>query len=402
MITISQAFDILRNNLPEPDHEVVNLNNGFCRCLAQDILAPEPSPRYTNSAMDGYAVRWEDVKASSPDHPTLLRIAGESQAGVPYEKTVQSGEAVRISTGAAVPEGADTVVRMEDTGEQSGSVAILTVKKQGQDIRRRGEEFQEGDRLLNAGDRLKTRQLAMLASVGIHEVKVFRRPHVSLLITGTELVTSDNEAIKPFQIRDSNKVMLGAAVEEAGGKLSGCVHVGDDLDATIAELESAASRQPDFILCSGGVSVGRHDHVKKAAEISGFSELFWRIFQKPGKPLFAARRANTLLFGLPGNPVSAFMCFSHYVRPILAYLQGQPLAHESVTAGIGEEVLNKGGRTNFLRVRVEFGAGKIPRIAQAQKQGSHMLSSITQADGYIIMEPGERLCEGDLKEVYLF
>ena len=149
MITANEAFQILQKNLPRPRHEVVDLSNAHSRYLAEDILAPEPSPRYTNSAMDGYAVRWEDVKKTSSENPISLSIAGESQAGMPYEQSVRSGEAVRISTGAVVSEGADTVVRVEDTREQHGSVVILSVREQGQDIRVRGEEFQTGDRLLD-------------------------------------------------------------------------------------------------------------------------------------------------------------------------------------------------------------------------------------------------------------
>lgn len=402
MITVNEAFRILQNNLPAPRQEMVDPRNAYSRYLAEDIGAPEPSPRYTNSAMDGYAVRWEDARHALGEQPVVLRIAGESQAGMPYGQRVGNGEAVRISTGAVVPEGADTVIRAEDTREQAEGVAILAVREQGQDIRVKGEEFLTGDLLLQQGSQLKTRQLAMLAAVGIREVAVYATPKVSLLITGTELVTSDDDEIKPFQIRDSNKVMLASAVQEAGGELISCDHVGDELESTVRMLEKAAGELPDFILCSGGVSVGRHDHVKKAAEQAGFGELFWRIRQKPGKPFFAARRENILLFGLPGNPVSAFMCFVHYVRPILSFLQGQPMGHKSLAAKIGAEIANHGKRTNFLRVRVEFAADKIPLISQAIKQGSHMLSSITHADGYIIQEPGEILHPGSVKEVFLF
>jgi len=178
--------------------------------------------------------------------------------------------------------------------------------------------------------------------------------------------------------------------------------VGDNLRKTIEMLEQVAAEQPDLILCSGGVSVGRHDHVKKAAEEAGFKELFWRIRQKPGKPLFAARKDNMLLFGLPGNPVSAFMCYTHYVLPIIFFLQGQGMNHNSIAARTPEEIANHGKRTNFLRVKVEFSAGEIPLITEVSKQGSHMLSSITHADGYIIQNPGEILAPDSLKEVFLF
>lgn len=402
MITIEAAFQILQNHLPDPQVEMIDIDNGYARFLAEVIIAPESSPRFTNSAMDGYAVRWQDVQNASAENPVALTIAGEGQAGVPYTETVQPGEAVRISTGAVLPGGADTVVRVEDTSEQNHAVEILAVREQGQDVRREGEEFQAGDLLLQSGSQLGTRQLAMLASVGLKSVRVYAIPEVALLITGTELVTSDDARIKPFQIRDSNRIMLDCAVRDAGGRVTSCRHVGDDLQQTIEMVEQAAAGQPNLILCSGGVSVGRHDHVKKAAEKAGFAELFWRIKQKPGKPLFAARKKNMLLFGLPGNPVSAFMCYTHYVLPIIFFLQGQGMHHKSTTASTPAAITNHGKRTNFLRVKVAFSPGEIPLITEASRQGSHMLSSITHAEGYIIMEPGESLAPESLKEVFLF
>jgi len=402
MISIDEAFRILQENLPVPKQEAVDLAGAYGAYLAEDIHAPEPSPRYTNSAMDGYAVRWEDVMKGSEDSPVMLAVAGESQAGRPYRQAVGRGEAVRISTGAVLPEGADTVVRVEDTKESKGFVQVLSVRKQGQDIRFRGEEFMEGDLLLAKGTFLRARQLALLASVGRETARVYSAPKVALLVTGTELVSWGEGGIKPYQIRDSNTVMLENAVRENGGKVTGSSYVGDNLQDTRAVIEKLASTEPDIILCSGGVSVGRHDHVKSAAEQAGFTELFWRIRQKPGKPLYAAVRERTLLFGLPGNPVSAYMCYSHYVRPIVNFLQGQQVAHSPVTAMVPCRMANSGKRTNFCRVRAEFADGQIPRLTEVAKQGSHMLSSITGADGYIILEPGESLEPGSLKEVYLF
>jgi len=402
MITVDTAFKILRDNLPEPQVVTIDLCAAYSRYLAEDVFAPESSPRFTNSAMDGYAVRWEDVQCATAEEPVALSLAGESQAGIPYSGSLRRSQAVRISTGSVLPEGADTVIRVEDTTEQNGAVRILSVRKRGQDVRKEGEEFLAGELLLQTGTRLGTRQLALLASVGMKNIRVYAIPNIALLVTGTELVTGPDDPIKPYQIRDSNRVMLDGAVRDAGGKVAGCWHAGDDLAQTVEMLEQMLAEQPDVILCSGGVSVGRHDHVKDAAEQSGFTELFWRIKQKPGKPLFAARKKNILLFGLPGNPVSAFMCFSHYVLPIISYLQGQGLKHQSITATTLEEIVNKDSRTNFLRVKVEFTTGQIPLITEVRRQGSHMLSSISEADGYIIQEPGEIVPQGSLKEVFLF
>ena len=402
MITVNEAFEILRANLPARRQEKINLADAYGRYLADDLAAPESSPRYTNSAMDGYALRWQDVENVSRESQVSLFLAGESRAGEPFAREVRTGEAVRISTGAVLPEGADTVVRLEDTEEQDNSVTIFSARHQGQDVRKAGEEFQAGDLLLAKGSRLKARQLALLASVGIHNIDVFAIPGVALLVTGTELVTIDDKSIKPFQIRDSNTVMLAGAVRETGGKVIQSGRVEDNLEHTGKVLEKTAGEGPDFILCSGGVSVGRHDHVKKAAEAAGFSELLWKIRQKPGKPLFVARRENVLLFGLPGNPVSAYMCFHHYVSPMMAYMNGQAMAHQTITAGTSESIVNQGKRTIFLRVGIEFVAGEVPMITEVKKQGSHMLSSISNADGYIVLEAGETIGRGSLKETYLF
>lgn len=402
MISIREAFNILQENLPEQKKESVYLTKAYSCYLAEDIYAPEPSPRYTNSAMDGYAVRWEDVAKASRENPAVLAIVGESQAGKPFTGRVGKGEAIRISTGAVLPVDTDTAVRVEDTDEHDDVVQIFSVRHKGQDVRFRGEEFQEGEVLLPRGTHLRTRQLTLLASVGIEKILVYSAPEVALLVTGTELVSTHDSGIKPFQIRDSNTIMLEYSVRENGGEIIHSGYVDDNLENTKILINSIAEKQPAIILCSGGVSVGRHDHVKKAAEEAGFTELFWRIKQKPGKPLFAARRKNTLLFGLPGNPVSAYMCYIHYVRPIMAYLKGRKEANAPVTAKVPCCITNKGKRTNFLRVNADFSTGEIPRLTEVEKQGSHMLSSITSADGYIIMDPGETLEPGSLKEVYLF
>ena len=249
--------------------------------------------------MDGYAVRWADIAGTGESGPVTLKIAGESQAGIPFDGSLGQGEAVRISTGAMVPGSADTVIRVEDTEETEGRVVVKKCKKQGQDVRKKGEEFGEGDLILPKGLILMARQIALLSAVGMERVPVYDQPKVSLLITGTELAHYGSHEIKPFQVRDSNAPMLQSAVHEAGGKVVECLHVEDNLDATVARLECALAGGSEIILCSGGVSVGRHDHVKEAAVQVGFTELFWKIRQKPGKPLFVAKRGRTLLFGLP-------------------------------------------------------------------------------------------------------
>ncbi|WP_163340461.1 gephyrin-like molybdotransferase Glp [Desulfopila sp. IMCC35008] len=402
MISVSEALEILKNNLPEPRIVRVSINEAFSRRLAEDIHSPEPSPRYTSSAMDGYAVRWADLHELRDDTPVSLNVVGESQAGVPYAVRLEAGEAVRISTGAMIPEGSDTVIRVEDTEEEGGIVLIRKCKKEGQDVRHAGEEFGQGAKILDKGLVLKARQIALLSAIGCNSIPVYDKPRVSLFITGTELAHHGDEEIKPFQVRDSNDPMLQSAIKEAGGVVAESLHVEDDLEVTVRQLRMALEKQSDIILCSGGVSVGRHDHVKEAAEMVGFDELFWKIRQKPGKPLYVARRNRTLLFGLPGNPVSAFMCFQNFVMPSLASLQGVQYLKKTITAEAEVPVVNMGKRTDFIRVDITNEPNSVPTFRPIARQGSHMLTSIVEADGYIAVEPGCDLKPGDLAEVFVF
>lgn len=403
MISIGEALGILQKNLPVGRFETVSLKEACGRYLAEPVSAPEPSPRYTNSAMDGYALRWSDVQSAGPGNPIVLSIIGESRAGLPFDEQVSSSEAVKISTGAMMPPGADSVVRIEDTRKLDDlTVEILTVHCQGQDVRNEGEEFGSGDKLLSTGTKLSARQLALLAAVGMHQVAVFIKPRVAVLVTGSELASFKDNEIKPYQIRDSNSVMLQSALQEAGARVHSCLHLEDDLLATGKAIETSFAQGVDFILCSGGISVGDHDHVREAAALVGFHELFWRIRQKPGKPLFAALKEKTFLFGLPGNPVSAYMCFIHYIKPLLYAMRGRGMTWNMITAEAGGDIVNRGSRTNFIRVQLARNPGRLPEIVDIRKQGSHMLSSIVNADGYIILEPGAEVKTGQTTTVYLF
>jgi len=402
VISVQDALVILHDNIPEPKRELIPLGQAYNCYVSEDIHAPEPSPRYTNSAMDGFAVRWIDCSKSTEQRPARLEIIGESQAGIPFNGSVSSGTAVRISTGAKLPEGTDSIVRIEDAKENGSLVDIFSVRLLGQDVRYEGEEFKKGALLFRKSTCLGARELALLASVGLHTVEVFTPPRVSLLVTGTELARYDDQEIKPHQIRDSNAIMLASAIRDSGGVIRTTAHVQDSLEHTVDAVREAADGGDSIILCSGGVSVGRHDHVKDAAKVVGFKELFWKIRQKPGKPLFVCRCGDTLLFGLPGNPVSAFMCFSNYVRPVLAELQGTSSIKHSLTAKTAERMVNNGKRTNFIRVTVEDKPNEIAIFKEIVQQGSHMLSSIVHADGYIVMKPGEVLEPCSLKEVILF
>ncbi len=401
MISINEAQKIIREQLPDPLVELTALPEALNRILAEEVQAIEPSPRYTNSAMDGYAVKWEDVKQASESQPAELRIVGESQAGVPYSAALRSGEAIRISTGAMLCDGADTITPVEDTEERNGRVRIKTAGKAGQHIRREGEEFLPGVRLLKKGARLAAPELALLASQGIASVPVYRKPGVSIIVTGSELVHYYSTP-KPWQIRDSNGLMLTSAVRNSGGEVLLSAHVGDHFDETVQTLRNAVENSR-IIIFSGGVSVGPHDLVKKAAQECGFEQLFWQVKQKPGKPLFFARRENCLFFGLPGNPVSAYMCYMYYIDPVLRFLQGGEYRHSQLTGVAGAPLQNSIKRAHMMRVRLEKDSlSTVPTIYSLERQGSHMLTSLTEADGFVVLEPGRGVQTGEPVEVIPF
>jgi molybdopterin molybdotransferase len=399
MIAIQEALSIIQRNQPSSRPESVELSEAGGRILAGDILAPEPSPRYTNSAMDGFALRWEDLSQTSTQPAATLHIIGESRAGKSFLQPVAKGQAIRISTGAMLPATCDTVVRVEDTTVEGGNVVIRQVRKKKQDIRFMGEEFEKGEVLLQKHTTLYPPQLALLASVGISEVQVYRRPEVAVLVTGSELVAWDDSAA-PDQIRDSNTIMLKTAVELAGGVVTLSAHVEDSKAATVRAIEQVMAAG-NILLFSGGVSVGRHDHVKAAALSMGFTQLFWRIRQKPGKPLFFARRDDCLLFGLPGNPVSAFMCFSFYVQPLIGNMLGSGFSWRTVRARTPEDIVNPGERVNFMRVRLFTDDDGATSFGLTGGQGSHMLTSIARADGFIIVDAGKTIAAQSWLDVYL-
>ncbi|NIV72554.1 MAG: hypothetical protein GWN16_11185 [Calditrichae bacterium] len=400
MIPIQEAQQIVKDNLPQRQVEQIALADALGRLLTEDIYAAEPSPRYSNSAMDGFAVRWEDVQSATESNPVRLKIVGESRAGVPFTHRLQSGQAIRINTGAMICDGADTVIPIEDSEDNENTLRIKTVKKSQQHLRFEGEEFGKGALLLKQGTILNPARLALLASQGIASVRTYRKPGISVIVTGTELVRF-YEPAKPWQIRDSNGLMLSASVQQSKGNILLSVQVGDDYEKTVSAINTALG-DSQIILFSGGISVGEHDLVKNAAEECGFETLFWRVSQKPGKPLFFARKGETLFFGLPGNPVSAYVCYRFYVHPVIRYLTGEKFEHPTLQGKLAKSVRNDSERTNLLRVAIEPNGHQRPAIHPLSKQGSHMISSISDAHGFLIVEPGNEFKEGELVEVIIF
>ena len=376
-IPIDEARErVLAAAAPLPPKRVP-LDEALGRVLAEDAVAEEDLPPFDSSAMDGYAVG--DPEAGE------LPVRGEARAGHPFARPLEAGDAIAISTGAAVPAGAAAVVPVERTSEDGGRVTFERVAP-GANIRRSGEDVRAGRRVIAAGTDLGPAELAMLASLGLPEVPCGGVPRVAVLVTGDELV-APGEPLLPGQIRDSNAYALAAQASRAGARVTMRSGVADDPAATRAAL-SAALDAADVVCVSGGVSVGRHDHVKDALAELGVEERFWGVRLKPGKPTWFGERGEKLVFGLPGNPVSAMVTFHLFARPALRRLAGGDPGDVCATAVLDTPLPRNGSRAQVVRCRLaakDDGWHASPTGAQ----GSHVLSSMLGVDAFALVREGD-------------
>jgi molybdopterin molybdotransferase len=311
-----------------------------------------------------------------------LRVLGDLAAGGDEDIRLGPGTAARISTGAAIPPGADAILRVEDTEGGEGVVVATAGVEPGQHIRRRAEDVSAGDVLARPGDVLTVPRLSALAAAGVAEVEVPRVPHVDLLVTGSELLPPGAPP-EPGKIYESNSLVVGAMVEAAGARLVQHPSVIDDFEATRAAVE--AGLEGDVLVVSGGVSVGPHDHVKPAFEACGVEEVFWRVRIKPGKPLWFGRRGRTLVFGLPGNPLSAIVGMAVFIQPALRRLAGELAAAPRFERGrLGEPAGPSDGRTTFLISRFERADDGVLEATPTERQGSHMTGALGESDGFAV------------------
>jgi molybdopterin molybdotransferase len=376
-----------------PDAEEVPLLSAHGRVAACDLHSPMAVPAGDNSAMDGYALRAADIPG---ELPVALRITAGSPPGA-----LPKGSAARIFTGALLPDGADTVVMQEDAIERDGTVSILGCVTQGAHIRKRGADIAEQDLLLARGQRLTPQLIGVLASVGVRSVKVYRRLSVAVLSTGDELVDADagRDTIEPWQIYNSNRAQLIAQIEALGYQAIDLGTLPDDPDLIGRALEPAA-RDADCLLTTGGVSVGEADYVRDQIEARGELAV-WKLAIKPGKPLAFGAVAGMPVFGLPGNPVSAWATFLLVVKPWLAAAQGaqlQPPKRVAATARFAVE--RPGTREEYLRV-VLTGSGGGLEAQLAGSQSSGVLTSVSRADGLAVVPIGSTVTPGEPIEVLL-
>lgn len=383
MLNVEELQQRILARICANEPEAIPILDAGGRMLAEDIAADMNVPPWDNSAMDGFAVRAADIVKSSPSSPVALQVIADLPAGVAPDCTVESGQAIRIMTGAPVPPGADTVVRFEDTCSHDDSVEILEAIPLGKNVRCAGEDVNVGDIVLHAGHLLRSQEVGMLAVAGCQAVSVIRRPTVALLATGDEVVTP-GEPVPPGKIRDINSYTNAAQVRKYGGLPMMLGIVPDDAERIRNTIRSAIAAGADMLVTSGGVSVGDYDFVKQILAEEGEVE-FWWINMKPGKPMAFGRINGIPFFGLPGNPVSAMISFELFVRPAVIKMQGrerQPI--RSVPARLLDPIPRKDKRRHYLRVRmtpVEKGW----EATLTGSQGSGILSSLVAADGLAVI-----------------
>ncbi len=379
LLSIEEALARVLARVRPLESEHVPVVEAAGRVLAQDVAALVDLPSFRSSAMDGFAIRAADVPG---ELPIVFRIA----AGLPAERPLETGEAMQISTGGAVPEGADAVVPIENVVEQDNRLQVPDPVTHRAHIREIGGDVRAGEALLSTGTVLGPAQVGALAAAGVSEVSCARRPRVVVLSTGTEL-RAPGEPLGPGQIYESNGPMLAAAFEVAGARVDRIGPVADDEDEHRQALEWGL--EADVLVSSGGVSVGPHDLVRRVLRELGAEEDFWGVAVRPGKPLAFATRGATLVFGLPGNPVSALVAVELFVRPALRALQGDPSPGPKYEiARLASSVRRNATRDELVRTRVARDGDKTV-LEPVSGQDSHMIARAAGANALVLVTAGE-------------
>jgi molybdopterin molybdotransferase len=382
LIDIATARELVLGAVRPLGSERVPVGAALGRVLAEDLSAEEDLPPFDSSAMDGYAV----IAGPAGE----LDVVDESRAGHPAQRALGGGQAIAISTGALIPEGADAVVPVERVQVNDGRVSVPETAR-GANVRHAGDDVRRGQPVLSAGTLLGPAELAVAASLGHAELPVGVRPRVMVLATGDELV-EPGRPLGPGQIRNSNTVALAAQAAAAGAEVVGSEIVRDTLEDTMAVLRSALERA-DVVCVSGGVSVGPHDHVKPALAELGVEERFWRVALKPGKPTWFGTRDEKLVFGLPGNPVSAMVTFHLFARPALRALAGARPDDTRATAILDEPLKRNAARDEVVRCRLRTDDDGFHVAPTRDDQSSHVLTSMLAAEAFALVEAGEGTVE---------
>lgn len=394
VLTVEEALDQILARARPLTTERVDLGHARGRVLAEPVISRREIPPWPNSSMDGYALRADDARRP----PLALPVVGRVAAGVLPERALTPGQAVRIFTGAALPDGADSVVPQEDVRVESEHIHLERPVERGAYVRCRGEDVRVGDRVLEPGHLLGAAEVGMLATLGHSPVRVHRRPRVAILSTGNELADLGTEP-GPGQIPNTNTYSLLAQVEEAGAEPLNLGVAADRLE--VIEERIRWGLGADVLVTSAGVSVGELDLVREALTRSGADLHLWRVSMRPGKPITFGTRGSQLVFGLPGNPVSAMVTFELFVRPALLRLAGRPqVARPTVRARALDAIANPGRRRGYLRVSLSRD-GEALGARLTGDQGSAILRSMVLADGLAVVPGDAVIAKGEWTDVIL-
>jgi molybdopterin molybdotransferase len=403
VLTVAEAVARILADVPRGPVERVALPEALGRVLASPAISPVTLPAWDNSAMDGYAVRGLDVERASANAPVTLPVLETIAAGGFPSRPLPPASAMRIMTGAPLPGGADTVVRVEDTDGGTASVSVRNARDVGKNIRYRGEDIREGARVLEAGVSVNAAQLGVLASIGSAQVDVYARPSVAIMTSGDELVDLDRfeEVRSGRKIVSSNSYTLDALVRAAGGVPMSVGTARDDPADIRARLERAASS--DLIITSAGISVGEFDHLRGVLDEMGVELKFWRVKMRPGAPLGFGLLRGTPWIGLPGNPVSTMVTFDLFVRPAIRKMLGHERLFRRPVSVTLEEPVSIGARlTHFLRATVRPGDNGQLLARLTGPQGSGILTSMSRAEALLIVpEDRARVEAGESVHAFL-
>ncbi|MFH5886224.1 gephyrin-like molybdotransferase Glp [Halalkalibaculum sp. DA3122] len=379
MIPVKQAIATLNENLNKGPVHQVSLSSAVGHILAEDVYAPVNLPPFDQSAMDGYAV----AIGCSPTYTVIANVA----AGEQHDLRLEAGQAARIFTGAAIPEGANAVV-MQEKVQQNGSTIHVTDVEEYDNIRPGGEQIMKGDLALSRGTALTPAAVGFLSAMGIEKISVYRKPRISILVSGDELVYPGND-LQHGQIYESNSAHLKAALASEGITQVTEKHVRDEFETTKQEIKKAISRS-DIVIITGGISVGDYDFAGQAVNELGVNELFYKVAQKPGKPIYAGKKSDTLVFALPGNPASCLTGFYIYVLPAVRHFLGYTESHlKRKKRRISSAVTKKEGRALFLKAKLKDDN----TVEILEGQSSAMLHTFSIADALIYLSPDQVVVE---------
>jgi len=387
MISEDEARRRVLQNVHSPGERIVTLSEALDCFSARDVVARLPLPMFDNSAMDGYA-----VVASSSTKGMRLRVSGEQPAGIDRELQISPGEAVRIFTGAPIPAGADAVVMQEDTTREGDEIVVNVDVDPGEFIRQRGCDLAEGQKILGLGERIRPTTIALLVSQGFADVTIGGQVNAAIVSTGDEVVAPGSK-LDPGQIYDSNSILLQALVRQCGGCVKSAEHCPDQREQLMQAIQRGIKSH--ILVITGGVSVGEHDLVQAALRTLGAKIDIWRVAIKPGKPFLFGQASGCAVFGLPGNPVSAFVTFLQFVRPAILKMMGaKNVDLRKVPAKLAVDLTNEGDRPHYVRGRIDN-----ETFVPIGRQESHALFGLSQSNALLRIAVGQSLRAGEIVDI---